>query len=321
MNSLQRVAQLGQSPWLDYLSRDLLVSGRLKHMIEEDGIRGLTSNPTIFEKAIIGSDQYDEDIRVLLAEGRSPSEIFEALAVADVQSACDIFLDQYEALEGRDGLVSIEVNPELAYSTIATIEEASRLWNAVNRPNAMIKIPGTLAGLEAIRESLARGINVNVTLLFAVSRYVQVIEAFFDGLERRLERGESIARLASVASFFVSRVDSKVDQLLDGYQSPEAQRLRGKIAIANAAKAYRVFQRQFTSLSWENLVPEGVQPQRPLWASTSTKDPHYPDTHYVEALVARHTVNTMPPETLDAFRDHGESEIRISRAMERSPRP
>ncbi|MGQ0702753.1 MAG: transaldolase [Gemmatimonadales bacterium] len=317
-NPLVRLGELGQSPWLDYITRDLLTSGDLTRMIETDGLRGMTSNPTIFEKAITGSPAYDEHIRELLAGGRTPVEILDALSIADVQAAGDQFRPLYDRLEGRDGLVSIEVNPELAHDTEATIAEAARLWHAVERPNVMVKIPGTAAGLGAITESLAAGLNVNVTLLFSVDRYEQVIEAFLIGLERRRAAGLPIDRIASVASFFVSRVDGKVDPLLDRARQG-GDPLRGTIAIANAAIAYRTFQHRLESPRWRALAARGARPQRPLWASTSTKDPRYPDTYYVEALVADQTVNTMPPDTMDAYRDHGRPELRIGEAMERAP--
>ena len=312
-NTLVQLGELGQSPWLDYITRDLLSSGRLVRLIQEDGLLGMTSNPTIFEKAISGSGDYDEDIRVLMAAEQSPAQIFDALSVADVQAACDIFRPQYDALGGHDGLVSIEVDPELAYDTGATITEAARLWRAVSRPNVMVKIPGTAAGLAAITESLAGGININVTLLFSVERYRQVIEAFLTGLERLHASGQPVDRVASVASFFVSRVDGKVDPLLDRHGDGDG--LRGTIAIANAALAYHTFERWLTSPRWQALAAHGARPQRPLWASTSTKDPRYPDTYYVEALVAPRTVTTMPPETLDAYRDHGRPEVRIGEAI------
>ncbi len=316
-NPLIRLGQLGQSPWLDFITRELMTSGRLAAMIREDGLLGMTSNPTIFEKAISGSEDYDEDVGRLLGAGENPAAIFEAIAVADVRSACDIFRDRYEELEGRDGLVSIEVNPELANDTGATIREAERLWRAVDRPNVMVKIPGTEAGLPAITETLAAGINVNVTLLFAVSRYQQVLDAFQTGLERRLGSGHPIDRMASVASFFVSRVDSKVDPLLD--RSRERDPLRGTVAIANAAMAYAAFERCLETDRWRGLAARGGRPQRPLWASTSTKDPRYADTHYVEPLVAPHTVNTLPPDTMDAYRDHGQPAVRIRQTIAEAP--
>jgi transaldolase len=316
MNPLRQLGELGQSIWYDYITRDLLRSGELERLIREDGLRGMTSNPTIFEKAIAGSQLYDDDIRRLTEQGRSPAEIFEALAVADVQGACDLFLPVYRETLGRDGLVSIEVSPRLAHDPDGTIHEAERLWNAVGRPNAMIKIPGTAAGLPAITQAIAAGINVNVTLLFSVVRYAEVIEAFLHGLQRRLEEGHPLQSIASVASFFVSRVDSKVDPLLN--RSADAG-LRGTAAIANAAQAYRLFRETHDSEQWTRLSRAGVAAQRPLWASTSTKDPRYPDVYYVEALVAPDTVNTLPPETLEAYRDHGRPSVRIHQAMATAP--
>lgn len=316
MNPLRQLLELGQSIWYDYITRDLLQSGELERLIRDDGLRGMTSNPTIFEKAIAGSQLYDDDIRRLSEQGRSPAEIFEALAVADVQAACDVFLPVHRESGGRDGLVSLEVSPRLAHETEATLHEAERLWNAVGRPNAMIKIPGTQAGLAAITQSIAAGISVNVTLLFSVDRYAEVIEAFIQGLESRLERGLDISSIGSVASFFVSRVDGKVDALLN--RSTD-RTLRGKIAIANAALAYQLFRQSLKTQRWERLSRAGAKPQRPLWASTSTKDPEYPDVYYVEALIAPETVNTVPPETLDAYRDHGNPSVRIDQAISAAP--
>jgi transaldolase len=277
----------------------------------------MTSNPTIFQKAVAGSSSYDEEIRALAADGRSPAEIFEALSVDDVRAACDVFRPLYDATGGAHGLVSLEVSPELARDTAATIAAAARLWRAVDRPNAMIKIPGTREGLPAITESLAQGINVNITLLFAVERYREVIAAFLAGLEQRAGKGRGVDRIASVASFFVSRVDGRVDPLLE--QAGDPKRLRGTIAIANAGLAYEVFERSLETPRWKTLAAKGARPQRPLWASTSTKDPRYPDTYYIEALIAPDTVNTLPPDTFDAYRDHGKPEVRIRRAMAEAP--
>lgn len=312
-NPLLRLRELHQSIWYDYITRDLLVSGELGRLIADDGLRGMTSNPTIFEKAIAGSQLYDDDIRRLSDQGRGAAEIFEAIAVADVQAACDGFRPLYQESNWRDGFVSLEVSPRLAHDSEATIQEAERLWDAVGRPNAMIKIPGTEAGLSAITRSIAAGINVNVTLLFSVRRYREVIEAFLQGLEWRLERDLPLQPIASVASFFVSRVDAKIDPLLG--DAP----LRGKIAIANAATAYQEFQQSLTTDRWIRLARAGARPQRPLWASTSTKDPRYPDVYYVEALIAPQTVNTMPPETLQAYRDHGNPAVRIQDAVATAP--
>jgi transaldolase len=317
VNPLLRLGEVGQSVWYDYITRDLLVSGELARLIAGDGLSGMTSNPTIFDKAVAGSRLYDEDIRRLADAGKAADDIFEELAVADVQSACDAFLPLYHQSGKNDGLVSLEVSPALAQNTAGTIQEAERLWRALNRPNAMIKIPGTKAGLAAISHCIAAGINVNVTLLFAVERYAEVIEAFMTGLERRLQRKLPIDSLASVASFFVSRVDGKIDPLLD--QKGDGTSLRGKAAIANACMAYRLFSETMEQPRWRSLARAGAQPQRPLWASTSTKDPRYSDVYYVEALVAPQTVNTLPPETLDAYRDHGMPAVRIDEGIESAP--
>jgi transaldolase len=315
MNPLVRLGELGQSPWYDYITRDLVASGELARLIRDDGLRGMTSNPTIFEKAVAGSSSYDEDIRRLGREGRSPGEIFEALAVADVRAACDEFAELHRRTGGLDGQVSLEVSPELANDTAASIHEAHRLWAAVDRPNAMIKIPGTEAGLPAITRCIADGISVNVTLLFSVERYAAVVEAWLAGMEQRLARGEPLGAVASVASFFVSRVDGKVDTLLDRATPGAASPLRGRTAIANAAAAYRLFEWSLGTPRWDRLAKAGARPQRPLWASTSTKDPRYPDTYYVEALVAPRTVNTLPPETFAAYRDHGRPAVRIRESI------
>jgi transaldolase len=316
-NPLLALVRLGQSPWYDYITRELMASGRLARLIAGDGLRGMTSNPTIFQKAVAGSSDYDDDIRRLAAEGRSPAEIFEALSVLDVRAACDGFRPLYDATAGADGLVSLEVTPDLAHDTEATVAAATRLWRAVERPNAMIKIPGTREGLPAITESLARGVNINITLLFSVDRYREVIAAFMEGLARRVREGLPVDRIASVASFFVSRVDGRVDPLLDKAGDPK--RLRGTIAIANAGVAYEAFERSLETPAWKALAAKGARPQRPLWASTSTKDPRLPDTYYIEALIAPMTVNTMPPDTFDAYRDHGKPEVRIRQAIAEAP--
>ncbi len=312
VNPLVRLGELGQSPWFDYITRDLLQTGELQRLIAQDGLRGMTTNPTIFEKAVAGSDRYDADIRSLADSELKPGDIFETLAVADVRQACDMFLPTYDATEGRDGFVSIEVSPELARDAEATVREARRLWEAVDRPNVMIKIPGTKEGLPAITRCLARGLNVNVTLLFSVERHREVMEAFLVALEQRRGRRDPINRIASVASFFVSRVDTKLDPMLEQAGSAAARELRGKIAIANALVAYEAFQQTFRGARWEALAREGARVQRPLWASTSTKDPALPDVYYVEALIAPDTVNTLPPETFAAYRDHGRPQVRIT---------
>ncbi|HMV33119.1 MAG TPA: transaldolase [Gemmatimonadales bacterium] len=304
-NPLRQLGAHGQSPWYDFITRDLIASGELARLIREDGLRGMTTNPTIFEKAIAGSDLYDADIRRLAAAGRTPAEIFEALAVADVQAACDLFRDIYEESGGFDGLVSIEVSPTLAHDTEGTIREAERLWHQVERANVMIKIPGTREGLPAITHCLAQGINVNVTLLFGVPRYREVVEAFMGGLEQRHRAGRPIGAIASVASFFVSRVDGKVP----GFRA----------AIANAALAYQAFEELFATPRWRALAAVGAMGQRPLWASTSAKDPSLPDVYYVEALIGDQTVNTLPPATFAAYRDHGQPARRIHEAVAAAP--
>ncbi len=316
-NPLVRLGALGQSPWYDFITRDLIASGTLGKLIANDGLLGMTSNPTIFVKAIASSADYDADIRRYSTAGLTPAAIFEQLAVTDVQAACDAFLPVFRATGGRDGHVSLEVSPTLAHDATGTAVEAKRLWAAVNRPNAMIKIPGTKAGLPAITESIAAGLNVNVTLLFAVARYGAVIDAYLTGLEQRVAAGLPIAGISSVASFFVSRVDGRIDGMLD--QAGDPTGLRGTIAIANAAAAYAAFERSIASPRWKALAEKGATPQRPLWASTSTKDPKYPDTYYVEALVAKDTVNTLPPDTFLAYRDHGDPAIRIGAAVASAP--
>ena len=317
-NPLNRLAGLGQSPWYDYITRELIQSGKLATLIREDSLQGMTSNPTIFEKAVGGSDLYDDDIRRLSAEGRSSQAIFESIAVMDVQSACDVFRPLHDSSGGRHGLVSLEVSPGVAQDTAGSIDEARRLWNAVNRPNVMIKIPATQPGLEAIATCLADGISINITLLFSLDRYRQVIEAFFTGLERRAQLGQPIAQIRSVASFFVSRVDGKIDPQLDRMGKDDG--MRGTAAIANASKAYELFEQKFQGPRWDALAARGAQLQRPLWASTSTKDKRYPDVYYVEALIAPNTVNTLPPATLDAYRDHGHPEVRIHQGIAEADR-
>lgn len=313
-NPLFALQSFGQSPWHDNIRRDLLTSGRLAEMIANGDITGLTSNPTIFEQAIAGSSSYDEALAKLAQEGKSPAEIFDALAIEDIQAAADLFMPIYERTNAVDGYVSIEVAPNLAHDTEQTLSEARRLWKEVNRPNLMVKIPATLAGLPAIEAAIADGINVNVTLIFSIERYEAVVAAYLTGLRARAESGEPLAHVASVASFFVSRVDSSVDAQLDKIQPNHP--LRGKAAIANAALAYRSFLKTFRGPEFADLASKGAQVQRPLWASTSAKDPAYPDTYYVEALIGPDTVNTMPPATIDAYRDHGKPADRIETYIE-----
>jgi transaldolase len=312
-NRLQQLHDAGQSIWLDYIDRSMLADGDLGRRIRDEALTGMTSNPTIFEKALAEGEAYDEQLAAAKA-GLGPWELFELVEVMDVQTACDQFRPVYDATDAGDGYVSIEVSPGVANDPDATIEEGRRLWQAVDRPNVMIKVPGTESGARAVRTLLADGINVNVTLLFSVDAHRRVMEAYLDALEQRAAAGQPVDRVASVASFFVSRVDNEVDKRLDAMAAglPEDRRahalaLRGKAAIANAKMAYRAFQETFAGPRWEALAARGAMVQRPLWASTSTKNPAYRDVLYVEQLVGPHTVNTMPPATLDAFRDHGET--------------
>lgn len=313
MNPLVRLGQLGQSPWYDFITRDLIHSGELARLIREDGLLGMTSNPAIFEKALLGSDDYDQEIRSLTSRGESPDQVIESLMVSDVQAACDVFRPVYEASSNGDGCVSLEVPPSLAHDTEGTISAVKRIWARVNRPNLMIKIPGTAAGIPAIEYCLGEGININITLLFAVERYQQVAQAFLNGLEKRLSGGHSINRIHSVASFFISRIDGLADQALAQAGAAGAT-LKGRIAIANAIRAYQVFEATLHTPRWQKLALAGAHPQRLLWASTSTKDPSLPDTWYLEALIAPQTVNTIPPATWTAYLDHGNPAIRIDAA-------
>ncbi|MFY9552220.1 MAG: transaldolase [Thermoanaerobaculia bacterium] len=317
-NPLKRLESLGQSVWYDYIRRDLVEGGGLKRLIDEDCLRGMTSNPTIFEKAIAGSALYDQDIRSAAA-GKPAAQIYEDLAVHDVRGAADVFRQTYDARRGQDGFVSIEVQPHLARDTQGTIAEARRLWAECARPNVMVKIPGTPEGLPAIRQCLSEGININITLLFSVQRHREVMEAYLAALEDRVQARKSVDGIASVASFFVSRVDTNADKKLDALiakGNEKAKALRGKIAIANARLAYEAFEQVFRQPRFAALKARGARVQRPLWASTSTKDPVYPDLYYVEALIAPDTVDTMPPETFEAYRDHGDPKVRIHDDLE-----
>jgi transaldolase len=302
MNRLQRLHDAGVSIWLDTLSRELLDSGAFAAMIADDAVTGATSNPTIFAKAITASDRYDGQLRRAVAAGiRGHQELFFELALDDVRAAADLLRRVYAASAGRDGFVSFECTPDLADDTAATIDQALELWDRLARPNVMIKVPATAAGVPAIEELTARGVNVNVTLLFSIARYEQVIDAYLAGLERRAAAGRPVDAIASVASFFVSRVDAKVDPLL-----PAESDLRGRLAIANARRAYARYRTRFGDARWLALRDLGANPQRPLWASTGTKDPAYSDVRYVEELIAPDTINTMPEATLRAFADHGD---------------
>jgi transaldolase len=310
MNSLRKIEELGQSVWLDYIERDLITSGKLRQLIEEDGLSGMTSNPTIFEKAIAQGQEYDAAIRSIV--GQTPEletpTLLERIEVEDLRMAADTLLPIYERTDGADGFVSIEVSPHLAYDTNASISEARRLWSEVNRPNLMVKIPATTEGLPAIEQLLAEGINVNVTLMFSVSQYESVVEAYLRGTERCSKPG----RVASVASFFVSRVDTAVDRALEEVGTEKALSLRGKAAIANAKLVYRRFRQVFFGPQFENWKSRGVRVQRLLWASTSTKNKAYSDVMYVEGLIGPNTINSMPPETVAAFRDHGRPQLALN---------
>ena len=324
MNPLKQLEQCGQSPWLDYLKRSLIEKGELRGLIERDGLKGLTSNPSIFEKAIGESDEYAHALKQFLAGAdHSISEIYEHLAIADIQGAADELRPVYDQTQGRDGYVSLECSPYLANDTEGTVAEARWLWAAVKRPNLMVKVPATSAGIPAIRELIGRGLNINITLLFSVSVYEQVVEAYLSGLEDLARAGGDISRIGSVASFFVSRIDTAVDKRLDKLNDKrQADQFRGEIAIANAKLAYARYRELFSSPRWQRLAAAGAKTQRLLWASTSTKNPAYRDTMYVEALIGRDTVDTMPPATMDVFRDHGsaiadaiEQDIDRARAM------
>lgn len=301
-NAIHQLHKLGQSIWYDNIERRLLENGALAKMISDGEIRGITSNPSIFHNAIARSNDYDSALVPLARSGKRAEDIYEALAVADIRFASDLFRPLFDETAGQDGYVSLEVSPFLAHETERTAAEAARLWKAVDRPNLMIKIPATKAGLPAIRQTIAAGINVNVTLIFSQERYIDVMDAYLSGLEDRQAAGLPMERIASVASFFVSRIDSKVDAWLEAKGEME---LAGKMAIANAKLAYMRFKETFSSERFTGLSDQGARVQRPLWASTSTKNPAYPDVLYIETLIGPNTVNTVPPKTLEAFRDHG----------------
>jgi transaldolase len=321
-NPLTRLEAMGQSIWMDFIRRGVLTSGQLKRWIDEDGISGVTSNPTIFEKAIAESDDYTQSIADLNKQGKTPQEIYEALTIEDIQQTADLFRPLYEKAGGADGYVSLEVSPLLARDTAGSIAEARRLWSKVNRPNVMIKIPGTREGLPAIRQLISEGINVNITLLFGLPRYQQVIDAYYSGLEDRADQGKSLRGIASVASFFLSRIDVLVDPQLeammsgaDAQKAELARSLHGQMAIASAKGAYELFQRSISGKRFAALAARGARFQRVLWASTSTKNPAYSDVKYVEALIGPDTINTLPVETIDAYRDHGDPAPRLAEGM------
>ena len=309
-NRLQELHDAGVSIWLDFIERKILRNGDLDRRIREDCLTGMTSNPTIFEKALAEGSDYDDQIRSVGGEFTA-MELFELIATTDVRDACDHFRGVYDKVDAYDGYVSIEVSPGAANDAGATIAEAMRLWATVNRPNAFVKVPGTVEGAKAVRHLIANGVNINITLLFAIDAYQRVIDAYMSGLEDRLAAGKDIKRVHSVASFFVSRVDTEVDKRIDAAIKGNPSRnqtldgLRGKAAIANAKLAYRLFQNEIASPRWRKLAAHGASVQRPLWASTSTKNPAYRDVMYVEQLIGPDSVNTMPPQTIEAFRDHG----------------
>ncbi|RFZ81456.1 transaldolase [Mucilaginibacter terrenus] len=315
-SNVKQIHDFGQSIWLDFIDREIISSGKLKKLIDEDGVRGVTSNPAIFEKAISSSSDYDADVKELGANAETTEKLFFELAVKDIQAACDIFDSVYnEGVVGADGYVSLEVSPFLALDTEGTIKQAEELWNKVDRKNVMIKIPGTKPGLQAIRETIAKGINVNVTLLFGLERYEAVTEAYISGLEDHLAAGHKIAHISSVASFFLSRIDVVVDPLLEEKGEKE---LVGEVAVASAKKAYEIYKRVFSTERWKKLEEQGAKPQRLLWASTGSKNPAFKDTKYVEALIGPDTVDTVPLETIDAFRDHGVAANTLEQGLDKA---
>jgi transaldolase len=324
VNHLVDLLKFGQSVWLDYIRRDLITTGELKRLIDEDGLRGMTSNPTIFEKAISGSKDYADLLKTLKEKGNLDAKgRFEALEIRDIQDAADILRPVFTSTKGRDGYVSIEVSPYLARDTQGTISEARALWKAVNRENIMVKVPGTVEGLPAFQQLISEGININVTLLFAQDMYQNIAEAYIAGLEQLAAKGGNVAKMASVASFFISRIDSAADTIINDKlkqsKDPKEQELLksllGKVAIANGKLAYQRYLKIFSGDRWKKLAAQGAQTQRVLWASTGTKNPSYSDVMYVDELIGPDTVNTIPPATLDAFRDHGRPRATLTENM------
>jgi len=321
-NLLKKLETLGQSIWIDYFRRELIASGELRCLVEEDGLRGLTSNPSIFENAIAESQIYDHYIHELSRQKKDVKAIYETLSQLDVQNAADEFRNLYDLTDGKNGYVSLEVNPHLAHDTKGTIEEARRLWTALNRPNVLIKVPATSDCLPAIQQLISEGINVNVTLLFGLPRYRQVAEAYIEGLEERAAHKRPLKHIASVASFFLSRIDSLMDPLVEkfleqgGEKTEIAKKVHGQIAIASAKAAYQIFKETFGSSRFKKLTDKGALVQRLLWASTSTKNPDYSDTKYIESLIGPDTVNTVPLKTIDAYRDHGDPKSRLEQNVE-----
>lgn len=311
-NPLLKLESLGQSVWLDTLSRHAITSGKLKRLIDEDGLSGVTSNPSIFEKAILDSRDYDEDVETLAVKNVIGAEIYEALTVRDIQLAADLFRPLFDRLDGKDGFVSLEVSPHLANDTDGTIAEARRLWAKVNRPNIFIKVPATREGTLAVTQLISEGVNVNITLLFGLPRYREIAEAYLAGLQMRVDQGKPVRNVASVASFFLSRIDVLVDPMLEkikGEKAELAAKLRGQIAIASAKVAAKIYEEIFCGRRFEKFAAAGARTQRLLWASTSTKNPDYPDLKYVEPLIGSNTIDTLPLETLEAYRDHGRPEV------------
>ncbi len=313
-NKVKKIHDYGQSIWLDFIDRKIMDTGELQKLITEDGVRGVTSNPAIFEKAFSSSSDYDEDIAKLAKEGKSNDDIFYGVAVEDIKRAADLFMQVYEdKVKGADGYVSLEVSPRLALDTEGTTKQALELWKAVHKDNVMIKIPGTKQGLPAIQKCIGEGLNINVTLLFGLERYEEVTEAYISGLEERIKAGKEIEYVSSVASFFLSRIDVLVDPML---QEKGLANLKGEVAIASAKKAYEIYKRVFSTERWKKLEEKGAKPQRLLWASTGSKDPAFSDVKYVEALIGKDTVDTIPMDTLVAFRDHGNAENTLEEGLD-----
>lgn len=323
-NPLLELEALGQSVWIDFIRRGMNSSGELRRLIEQDGVSGVTSNPSIFEKAIAESHDYDDAIHALTIQGKKAMEIYERLAIEDIQMVADLLRPTYERTDRQDGFVSLEVSPALAYDTTGTIEEARRLWSLVDRPNSMIKVPATVEGLPAIQQLTAEGINVNITLLFGLSRYREVAEAYLRGLESRAARGKNLEQQASVASFFLSRIDTLLDPALEkimlggNSQAELARRIHGQVAVASAKVAYQIYREIFGGERFAKLAQSGARPQRLLWASTSTKNPAYVDTKYIEPLIGPDTINTLPVETLAAYRDHGRPQLSLEQNISRA---
>ena len=323
-NPLLKLQDFGQSIWQDYIRRNMILTGELKQLIDEDGIRGVTSNPAIFDKVIAGSHDYDSPTSAMALEGKDIEEIYQTLTVEDVQRAADEFRHLYDSSDGKHGFVSLEVNPHLAHDAEGTIDEAHRLWGALDRPNVFIKVPATKEGLIAIQRLISEGINVNVTLLFGLPRYRKVAEAYIAGLEARVKKGLQIQRVASVASFFLSRIDVLVDPMLeefmknDGAKAETASELHGEIAIASAKQAYQIYKEIFAGARFKKLIDKGARTQRVLWASTSTKNPNFSDVRYVEALIGPDTINTLPQETINAYRVHGDPAARLEEGLEKA---